>query len=412
MSFQQGLSGLNASAKNLDVIGNNVANASTVGFKGSQTLFSDIFAGSLSGAGGVDIGIGTNSTVVQQFSQGNITATNNGLDLAINGKGFFRVSDNGTTYYTRNGQFQLDKNGYVVTNSGANVTGYGATSTGAITKGSLTNLQVNTSSLPPAVTSSISMSVNLDATSSAATGSFDPADPATYTSSTSMSIYDSQGNAQTLSYYFAKTASNSWDVYGVLTNPAGTQTTLNGGASMGTLTFSASTAALTSSTVAIPAITAAELGTGAAALASITPSFTGTTQYGSTFAVNTVSQDGYASGSMTGFSIGADGIIKGRYSNGQTLSLGQVLLDDFKNPQGLKPLGNGLWSETAASGQPLPGEPSSGSMGSIQSSAVEESNVDLTAELVNMITAQRSYQASAQSIKTQDQVLQTLVNLR
>ncbi len=417
MGFQQGLSGLNAASKFLDAVGNNVSNSQTVGFKSSETQFSDVFANSLSGGGGLQIGIGTKvAAVVQQFSQGNVTATANPLDIAINGKGFFRLDDNGTISYSRNGQFQLDKNGNLINSSGLKVTGYPADSTGRILTGTYSPLNISSSSGgggKPKVSSAIQVGVNLDSRlTPPASAPFNPAVADSFNASTSMSLYDALGNAQTLSYYFAKSASNTWDVYGVLTNPQGTATTLNAGAKMGTLTFSGGTGALVSSTVAVPILTTAQLGTGANAIASITPDFSNTTQYGSAFGVNLLNQDGYTNGQLTGFNIGTDGVVKARYSNGQAFSLGQVVLADFPNAQGLQPIGNNGWAETAASGQPLIGPPSSSSLGVLQSSAVEDSNVDMTAELVNMITAQRAYQANAQTIKTQDQVLQTLVNLR
>jgi flagellar hook protein FlgE len=417
MGFQQGLSGLNAASKFLDAVGNNVSNSQTVGFKASQTQFSDVFANSLSGGGGLQIGIGTKvAAVIQQFSQGNVTATANPMDLAINGKGFFRLDDNGTISYSRNGQFQLDKNGNLINSTGLKVTGYPADATGRILTGTYSPLNISSSSGgggKPKVSSAIQVGVNLDSRlTPPATSPFNPAVAGSFNASTSMSLYDALGNAQTLSYYFAKSASNTWDVYGVLTNPQGTATTLNAGAKMGTLTFSGGTGALVSSTVAVPILTTAQLGTGANAIASITPDFSNTTQYGSAFGVNLLNQDGYTNGQLTGFNIGTDGVVKARYSNGQAFSLGQVVLADFPNAQGLQPIGNNGWAETAASGQPLIGPPSSSSLGVLQSSAVEDSNVDMTAELVNMITAQRAYQANAQTIKTQDQVLQTLVNLR
>jgi flagellar hook protein FlgE len=417
MGFQQGLSGLNAASKFLDAVGNNVSNSQTVGFKASQTQFSDVFANSLSGGGGLQIGIGTKvAAVIQQFSQGNVTATANPMDLAINGKGFFRLDDNGTISYSRNGQFQLDKNGNLINSTGLKVTGYPADATGRILTGTYSPLNISSSSGgggKPKVSSAIQVGVNLDSRlTPPATSPFNPAVAGSFNASTSMSLYDALGNAQTISYYFAKSASNTWDVYGVLTNPQGTATTLNAGAKMGTLTFSGGTGALVSSTVAVPILTTAQLGTGANAIASITPDFSNTTQYGSAFGVNLLNQDGYTNGQLTGFNIGTDGVVKARYSNGQAFSLGQVVLADFPNAQGLQPIGNNGWAETAASGQPLIGPPSSSSLGVLQSSAVEDSNVDMTAELVNMITAQRAYQANAQTIKTQDQVLQTLVNLR
>ena len=420
MSFQQGLSGLNAAARNLDALGNNISNASTVGFKASQTEFADVYASSLAGASGLQVGIGTQvASVSQQFSQGNITATNNPLDVAINGQGFFRLSSQGTNIYSRNGQFQLDSQGFIVNAAGANLVGRPAVN-GVISSGTLANLQIPTANLSPQVSTTIGVGVNLDSRATAVGGAvvFNPADPTTFTQSTSLTLYDALGGEQNLGLYFRKTASNAWDVYGTVTNPSGTTTTLVGAGAagqLGALSFSASTGALTTSTVALPTITTAQLGTGAANLAAIAAGsflFTGSTQFGTTFGVNQLTQNGYTSGRPTGFSIGSDGIILGRYSNGQTLQLGQIELGDFRNPNGLQPLGNNAWSETADSGQPLPGVPGTGSLGVLQSAAVEDSNVDLTQELVSMITAQRSYQANAQTIRTQDEILQTLVNLR
>ncbi len=412
MSFQQALSGLNTASKNLDVISNNVANASTVGFKSSTAQFADVYAASITGASGTKIGIGTTlATVAQNFTQGNITVTNNPLDVAINGGGFFRVSDNGTIFYTRAGQFQLDANGYLVTSAGHNVTGYPADALGNILSGSLANLQLSSADLQPGATTEADIRINMDSRSSVIGATFDYTDATTYTDSTSLTVYDSLGNAQTLSLYFVKTATNQWEVYSTVTNPAGTTTVLNGvGSPLTTVVFDTS-GAITSGATATQAIGAAALGTGAAAL-SIAVDFTGTTQFGSPFGVNAITQDGYASGRLTGFGIGPDGIITARYSNGRTLPQGQLVLAYFTNPQGLQPLGNNLFAETAAAGSPLVGAPGTANLGVLQASATEDSNVDLTAELVALITAQRAYQANAQSIKTQDQVLQTLVNLR
>jgi len=228
MSFQQGLSGLNAAAKSLDVIGNNVANASTVGFKASQAQFADVYAASLAGATGLAAGIGTKvATIATQFTQGNITITNNPLDIAINGKGFFRVDQQGTIYYTRNGQFQLDKDGYIVTAAGEKLTGYAANSLGQILPGALVNLQLSQADIAPSATANANVLVNLDSRQTPPTNPFNYLDPTTYNSSTSMTLYDSLGNAQTYTFYFRKTASNTWAVYTSLTNPAGTTTLLS-----------------------------------------------------------------------------------------------------------------------------------------------------------------------------------------
>ncbi len=407
MSFQQGLSGLNTASKSLDVIGNNVANASTVGFKQSQAQFSDVFANTLSGSGGTQVGIGSKlSSVSQLFSQGNVTVTNNPLDLAVNGRGFFRMSDSGAISYTRNGQFQLDKSGFIVNGNGLRLTGYLANSAGVLNTAAPTDLLIPSNDLTPKATAKVNAVLNVDsraATKSAA--AFSLSDPTTYNNSTSVAVYDSLGNAHTLSTYFLKTAANTWQVF------ASNDGVQIGAAAVGTLTFQSNGAINTVATT-LPFALSTAVTTGAVTPLAVNLDFTGTTQFGSSFGVNSLTQDGYTSGRLSGFAIGGDGVILGRYTNGQSATLGQVILANFNNPQGLQPLGDNGWAETSTSGAPLVGSPSSGSLGALQSAAVEDSNVDLTAELVNMITAQRIYQANAQSIKTQDAVLQTLVNLR
>lgn len=406
MSFQQGLSGLNAASKNLDVIGNNVANANTVGFKQSQAQFADVFANSLSGGSSVQSGIGVKvAAIAQQFNQGSITASSNPLDVAINGGGFFRLSDQGTVSYSRNGQFHPDKDGFIVNSSGQRLTGYTANAAGVVSTAAPTDLQISTADLPPAATTLVSALVNLDSREPVLVpAAFNLADPTTYHGSTFLPIHDSLGNPSTLSAYFLKTGTNSWDVFA-----ANDGTPLNGGASVGALNF-LSNGALDPSSPGIFSV-AAPVSTGANPLA-FNLDFTGTTQFGSSFSINALEQDGYTSGRLTGFAVGADGIIRGSYSSGKFLTLGQVALANFANPQGLEPHGNNTWKESAASGAALVGVPNTGGLGVLQSGAVEDSNVELTSELVNMITAQRIYQANAQTIKTQDQLLQTIVNLK
>lgn len=406
MSFQQGLSGLNAASQNLDVIGNNVANSSTVGFKQAEAQFADVYANSLNGGGGNQVGIGTQvAAVVQQFSQGNITATENPLDVAINGAGFFRLSNNGTITYSRNGQFQLDNAGYIVNSAGSRLTGYVASTSGILSTASPAELQVNTADLAPQATSSVDALLNLDSRQAAITAPFNLADPTTFNHSTSVSVYDSLGNPHVMSSYYVKTAAATWDVYAAVD---GTQV---GAGAVGTLNFTASGAIDTTATT-LPFSISAPVTTGATSPMAFNFNFSGTTQFGSNFGVNALNQDGFASGRLSGFKIGSDGIVMGSYTNGRSAVLGQVVLANFANPQGLEPLGNNAFAESSASGQALVGQPNTGSLGVLQSSAVEDSNVDLTAELVNMITAQRVYQANAQTIKAQDAVLQTLVNLR
>ncbi|MDO9151658.1 MAG: flagellar hook protein FlgE [Methylotenera sp.] len=416
MSFQQGLSGLNAASKQLEVIGNNVSNANTVGFKQSRAEFADVFANSITGGGGSQIGIGTNlATVAQQFTQGNITSTNNSLDIAINGNGFFRMSSNGAITYTRNGQFQLDRFGYIVDSANKRLTGYSADASGNILSGAAVDLQINTADIQPVATTEIEGTINLDSRNNPmpAIPIFDPTDPTTYNSSTAVTVYDSLGNSHTLQNFFRKTAANEWDVY----------TTVDG---VSTPALPATTAVMTftgtgvSPTIvpALPSVTFTPLNTdttpapNGAADVTATIDYSKSTQFGSAFSINSLSQDGFTSGRLSGFNTSSDGTIVGRYSNGQSKNLGRVVLSSFTNPNGLQSLGGNAWAVSASSGPALTGAPGSGLLGVLQSSAVEDSNVDLTAELVNMITAQRVYQANAQTIKTQDQVLQTLVNLR
>jgi flagellar hook protein FlgE len=505
MSFQQGLSGLNGAAKSLDVIGNNIANASTVGFKGSTAQFADVYANSLNGAGGNQAGIGSKvSQISQQFSQGNVESSNNPLDIAINGAGFFRTTVAGATQYSRNGQFSLDKDGFMVNAQGAKLTGYATSATGNILAGSPVPIQINTADLKPVSTSKIDTELNLDSSSKNPPKTpFSASDPNTYNKQIPIDVYDTLGNPHVMSSFYVRTDAGKWDVYvandgmeinnlavaaaaqgtatptfdavnlaranwraaaqtgtpapallaayalaagnmvaaaagiadpsnltapGVISTAAGLSGAVLGNTpedvdrdiaaavnikptKVGTLLFdakgtlSAATAPLTAKLPIFPP-------TGSAAVLSVTLNYTGSTQYGAATSEKRSSQDGYTAGHLQRFSASPDGIILGQYSNGQSQALGQVVLANFANPNGLSPLGNNAWAETSGSGVPLIGAPTTGSLGVLQSSAVENSNVDLTAELVNMITAQRVYQANAQTIKTQDSVLQTLVNLR
>lgn len=405
MSFQQGLSGLAAASQNLDVIGNNVANANTVGFKQGGAIFSDVFANSLAGAGSTGAGIGVQvSAVQQQFSQGNIRTTSNPLDIAISGRGFFRTVDNGAVTYSRNGQFHVDKDGNIVNPNGAKLTGYGVDASGNVLVANPGPLQLSTAQLQATTTTKGSVGLNLDAREAVISKPFNIGDPTTYNKASSLTVYDSLGNPHAMATYFVKSAANTWSVYGAVDGTA-----LSG--QLGSLKFN-SDGSLDTAGSAVPFSVSTALTNGAATPLAFKLDFTGSTQFGSAFSVDTLKQDGFTSGMLSGYSVGDDGMILGRYSNGQSRTLGQVLLANFSNPEGLQPLGNNAWAETAVSGQPVPGTPGTSNFGVLQSGAVEESNVDLTRELVNMITAQRVYQANAQTIKTQDAVMNTLVNLR
>ncbi|MBN8452656.1 flagellar hook protein FlgE [Accumulibacter sp.] len=416
MSFQQGLSGLDAAASSLDVIGNNVANASTVGFKRANANFADVFAASLGIVGASQIGIGVSiGAIQQQFTQGNLTTTDNALDLAVNGGGFFRMSDDGAISYTRNGQFHIDNQGYIINDQKLRLTGYPVSVTGAITPANPIELQLSASQIPPRATShplsgDVAAVLNLDSRDTVPVLSpFDYTNPSTYNFSTALTVFDTLGVSHNLTTYYVLNAptpptGGEWTVHATLdgANPQ----ILPGG----NLVFDTSGALSSAPTYTLPSW---PLSSGA-----VTPwspgviDFTGTTQYGSASSVDRLTQGGYATGSLVGIGVLSDGIVQGRYSNGQTRSMGQLVLATFADPNGLLNLGNNQWTATSTSGPELVGAPASGSRGVIQSAAVEDSNVDLTNELVAMITAQRNYQANAQTIKTQDQIMQTLINLR
>jgi flagellar hook protein FlgE len=421
MSFQQGLSGLNATSKNLEVIGNNVANANTYGFKSARAEFADMYATSMNGTGTNNIGIGVNlAAVSQQFTQGNIVTTENPMDLSLNGAGFFQVTDGQSPVtYTRNGQFKVDRDGYVVNNSGGRLMGYPADGTGTIQPGNASALRMPTAGINPAATSTITMEMNLDSRAATTVPAAGPqiilTDPTTYNNATSVTVYDDKGQDVALTYYFQKAATDTWNVYvtangtPISTDASGNptpSTTINFPANGGTPTAPVGTVALN-----IPASTNAN-GAQTLAISGVQLDLSGATQYGANFAVTDLSQNGYAPGQLVGIQFEGNGIITARYSNGQSKPAGQVEIATFRNPQGLQPLGSNAWSRSYASGDPVLGVPGDGNLGTIQSGSLEESNTDLTGELVNMITAQRVYQANAQTIKTQDQVLQTLVNLR
>jgi len=408
MSFAQALSGLQAASESLDNIGNNIANASTIGYKDVTTDFADVYASTLWGSTANQVGIGVQvAAVTPQFTQGTITTTSNPLDLAINGSGFFQLQGNGMTTYTRDGEFSLNNSGAIVSAGGQQLLGYPATAAGTITDGTPVPLNLSTAPVAPSATTTASVSLNLDASDTPITAAFNMADSTTFNSSTSMTVYDSLGDSHTLSLYFAQTASDTWNVYA-----SSDGAVLNGGAAVQTLTFN-SAGQLASGTDATGALSI-PVTTGAATPVAVALTFpyAATSQYGSAFAVSSNTQNGYATGALSGFSIGTNGIISGEYSNGQTLAMGQIAMANFTDPQGLIAMGGNQFSQSAASGAPIVGAPGSGSLGSVQSGALENSTVDITTELVNMITAQRVYQANAETVKTEDQVQQTLMNLR
>ncbi|MCG9105678.1 flagellar hook protein FlgE [Laribacter hongkongensis] len=529
MAFQHGLSGINAASKQLDAIGNNVANSSTVGFKGSRAEFADMFAANFYGVAATQNGIGVNTTLIaQQFGQGNITTTGNQLDLAISGNGFFVMQNANGISYTRNGQFQIDREGFI-NNNGDYLMGWQVddrTTPPSVQNGNLGPLKIDNSLLEPRPSDyggeSMRFNINLDSrnnpveysaltegvalagptnlpagapdadfnnaekvklsngqyvivgpaggplpigklygadgiaigggtntfydkplgwlNAAGAVGkyepsnplgtagtagpymiAFNPADPATYNSKTALTAYDSLGNPIQVAVYFKKTASGEWDVYATAKHTDGSIYDLGTGRDAA-LPYTALSTGLIFGTdgklqnggpIAIP--TPPNVGytpPGGGDSLELKFDFSGSTQFGTSFAVNELVQPGYASAVVSNLQIDKTGIVSARYSNGQTKVIGQVVLANFANQQGLQPIGNNRWMETYNSGNPTLNDPGSTNVGLIQSQALEDSNVDLTGELVNMITAQRYYQANAQTIKVHDQVLQSLMQMR
>ncbi len=535
MPFRIALSGLNAASADLQVIGNNVANASTTGYKKSRAEFADIFASASLGTAANAIGAGVRiSSVSQQFTQGNVGFTDNNLDLAISGSGFFVLNDNGVQVYTRAGSMGVDNGGFVVNSQGQQLTAFLADVNGNISNGNSGPLQLDTTDIAPQPTSAVTMGLNLDAsdavpvapvptTSISFTGanldntaatfdssaislvdgygtssannavlrwvdtgastwsvdlvidgtalgtpqaidlsgatpspaavnfSWDPdgggaqtaqtismntlgltesgsaasftalaangtqqapfssTDASTFNSSTALTVYDSQGTAHLATYYFRKTGvPNNWEMYSFVNS-----TQVDG---PDTVTFSTdgTISAINGTgapfTQTIPGFVPS--GTTAPSTMNIVNTLTGLTQYGSSFSVNTLSQDGFATGRLRGVDIADTGIVTARFTNGQSRTLGQVALASFPNTQGLRQLGDTSWGETFESGSAIISQPGTGSLGLIESGALESSNVDLTEQLVGMITAQRNFQANAQVITTADTVTQTIINIR
>ncbi|WP_273871379.1 flagellar hook protein FlgE [Serratia odorifera] len=411
MAFSQAVSGLNAAATNLDVIGNNIANSATAGFKSGSVSFADMFAGSQVGLGVKVAGI------TQNFNGGTTTSTNRALDVAITENGFFRMQDSdGGIFYSRNGQFKLDENRNLVNMQGLNLTGYPAAGTPpTIQQGAdPVPLSIPEGMMNAKSTTSGSMVANLKSTHSVpANGTFDPNKSDSYNYVNTITTYDSLGNAHNVNAYFVKTADNKWDVYtqdGSVTGaPPAKAGSLNFNASGAlTETLDASGVATADFNLTIPM--SAKDG---APAQNFTLSFAGSMQQNvGSDSVSKVAQNGYTAGEYNNFQIEKDGTVVGIYSNQQKQVLGQIVLANFSNPEGLASKGDNVWQETGASGQPRVGTAGGGGFGNLTSGALEASNVDLSQELVNMIVAQRNYQSNAQTIKTQDSILQTLVSLR
>nr|WP_315846743.1 flagellar hook-basal body complex protein [uncultured Achromobacter sp.] len=489
MGFGQGLSGLNAASQNLDVIGNNIANSGTVGFKSSTASFADVYASSRVGLG-VKV-----SAITQRFTVGTVQGGGGDYDIAIDGaKGMFRVTDqSGAVMYTRNGEFLVDKNNFIVNAQGYRMTGYPAGAIGA----NPVELQLPTANVAPKATSTGTTVANLDANAkviytvdtetdpgtvgkanlggtvysfrraangdavfdiapvpadgaypnAAGTGNititggrtnedlsgmadyvayvaptieigkpFDPTISGSYTNASPMTVFDSLGNSHQVMQYFVKRPADAgtsvYDVYYTMDGKAMTPTSEASGVWTSTTKFTFNNAgALTSAPVVNLQFEQPGGTTTPANPLNIAMDYTGTTQYGSNYKL-VAKPDGYTSGEFSGINIGGDGSLVASYTNGETQVVGTIVLADFSNLQGLQPVGNNAWTETAASGQPILGQPGTNGLSKVVGQATEASNVDMSKELVNMIIAQRTYQANSQTIKTQDEIMQVLMNLK
>lgn len=404
MSFNIALTGLNAVTQQLDTISNNIANSGTVGFKSGSATFSDIYANSRVGLG-VQL-----ASINQRFTAGTVSTTGNQFDMAIDGsKGLFvvRQPDGGSILYTRNGQFFADKDSNIVNAQGQQLMGYKADTSATPPKpilGTQVGLTVPLGNMSPKATTSITDKLNLDASApviAAPVPAPDLTQSSTYSTSFPTTVYDSLGIAHRVDQVYQKTAPNTWQVTYLWddgTGPTNVGTATLNFASSGALPSPAPTGTISFTPPGANALTA-------------TVSYDGSTQFSGGFTTNFI-QDGYASGEYASTSIGTDGAVVANYTNGAKQVMGFVALADFNNLQGLQPVGGNAWAETANSGQPLLGTPGVNGMATIKGQAVEESNVDMSQELVNMIIAQRTYQANAQTIKTQDQIMQTLISMR
>lgn len=420
MSFSQALSGLNASSGNLNVISNNIANSQTVGFKSSTTRFADVYAA------GSKVGMGVKTAaVVQNFTDGTLETTNRALDVAISGSGFFTFQQNGQTIYSRNGQLNLTPDGHLENSQGAQLVGVsgapvqipsaGLAASATTAVGATLNLNANANTVswnPAATTTKTPDPAPATTATTATTSSLDPTDPSTYSYANTATIYDSLGNSHTLTMYFIKNGTNQWQVQAGLDGTLSTtKTTDSAGNTISSptvqqLSFDASglLTAGAKNPFEFP------MSNGANDI-NFTLNLGGTTQFGNAFEMTTLTQNGYTAGSLVGFTIDQSGTIIGNYSNDQSLNLGQIQLANFRNPEGLQPKGDNAWLATTASGLPLLGTAGVGQFGKIETGVTEASNVDLTKELVNLIVAQRTFQANSQSVKAQSEVLQQAVNL-
>lgn len=460
MPFRIALSGLHASSADLKTTGNNIANSETTGFKASRAEFVDVYASAYGAITSVTNGSGTRTANIRQiFSQGNIEFTDNSTDLALTGQGFFVVEDDKGRYFTRNGSFGLDRDGFVTNSSGQTLQVFPAVTAGTnvtFNTGSLVDLQLNNTIGAPVSTTEVDINVNTDATSTPFNVSggttpvasalydhtaglipFDRTDPTTFHHVTATTVYDSLGAEHVAQMYFRKVDdaagpadTDKWQVItyvdGIETPPSSNSTAggpavaappvtgqsvlldFNTDGTMENVTYDGLPALPVNSSIAYSSVA---VGSGAAPV-DFTIDFSKITQYGSDFSVNELSQNGFTTGRLTGFDVEENGVVFARFTNGNAQTLGMVAVANVPNPQGLRPNGDSLWVESFAAGDTVLGQPGTASLGLVQSGALESSTTELSDELVNMIVSQRNYQANAQVISTADQLTQTLLNIR
>jgi flagellar hook protein FlgE len=450
MSFNIALTGLAAAQKDLDVTANNIANVNTTGFKESRAEFADVYASSVFSSGKTKNGDGAQTTMVaQQFHQGSLKFTQNSLDLAITGEGYFAMSEDIASQdytYTRAGAFKLNKDNFVTDAAGNYLQGFpvdpGTGNTTSLSLSTASPIQIPDASGSPRHTSNVYSSMNLDSRASApSTTTFDPADSTSYNSSTSTTIYDSLGEPHVIQFFFVKqdpaTANNSWQVYATMDEKP---IDINGNETGGTTgTPNSPIATLKFTAAGLPDVTAPEttfpdiniistattglsqrLKNGAQFPNNITVNWSDEanttnklpTQYASRFEVKALEQDGATVGRLAGIDIGTDGKVVASYSNGDTSFLGQVAMVRFSNSQGLSQVGGTAWKKSLTSGEPIAGEPGSGTLGTINSSALEQSNVNLTNELVDLISAQRNFQANSRALEVNSTLQQNILQIR
>nr|WP_067287983.1 flagellar hook protein FlgE [Marinobacterium profundum] len=420
--FNTAITGLKSASTDLDVTGNNIANSSTVGFKSSRTEFADIYASAVVGAGSSNIaGSGvTVSDIAQDFGAGTIEFTNNNLDLAINGSGFFQLDNGqGSVTYTRAGAFELDKEGNIVSKDGKNLQGYGVDDQGNLLP--VGNLAVNQKESPPKPTENIDLSFNIDAATVVPTLAYDPDEPSSYSYSTTVPVFDSLGNQQTIKFNLVEQSEGSglYDMYAYLNGDPDQPLDIGGSPidpadpESGAIVVAFDTTNGLLSTIGGTATSKLTIAgaDSANAATTIDLDLAGTTQFASTSIVKTQQQDGYTKGDLIGVSFGSNGEMIASFSNGQNQQLGVVAIATFENQAGLGPSGGTEWTATLDSGSAIINPPGSGLSGSLRSAALEQSNVDLSAELVSLIEAQRNFQANSKTLETLNTVTQTILQI-